>query len=210
MSFTTHDDLAARLASRLDPLDQPPRLVSIPRGDHDLDPEYRAPAETVLTPAAVLVPLVRRPGGWTLLLTQRTNTMPTHAGQIAFPGGRIQPEDEGPVAAALREAFEETGLAPSFVSPIGGYDSYQTGTGYAITPIVAYVEPGFSLAPDPREVDDIFEAPLDFLLNPENHQRHEREFRGRMRSFYAMPYGERYIWGATAGMIRALYERLYR
>jgi 8-oxo-dGTP pyrophosphatase MutT (NUDIX family) len=162
-----------------------------------------------LTPAAVLVPLVRRPEGWTMLLTLRTHSMPTHPGQISFPGGRIQDGDTDAVAAAIRETVEETGLPATFIKPVGAFDPYRTGTGYSISPIVACIEPGFSLSPDPREVDEVFETPLEFLMNPLNHERHTRELNGRMRSYYAMPYGDRYIWGATAGMIRVLYERLF-
>ncbi|MGE3303251.1 MAG: CoA pyrophosphatase [Hyphomonadaceae bacterium] len=207
MSFSTTDDLERRL-SRLDPLDGDATAPSW--GDGGAQALREAAAEArALTPAAVLVPVVRRPAGWTLLLTVRTATMPTHAGQVAFPGGRVQAEDAGPLATALRETAEEIGLAGRFIRPLGRYGAYQTGTGFAVTPVVAFVEPGFVLKPDPREVDEVFETPLDFLLNPANHQRHSREFNGRTRAFYAMPWKKYYIWGATAGMIRALYERLY-
>jgi 8-oxo-dGTP pyrophosphatase MutT (NUDIX family) len=199
-------DLEARLANRLDPLD---RLGGVARGDFDADPGRRPPAQT-FTAAAVLAAIVRRPEGWTMLLTQRTETMPTHAGQVAFPGGRVQDEDDGPVAAALREAEEETGIARSLFRPIGGWDRYETGTGFRITPIVAFLEPGFVARPDPREVDAVFETPLWFLFDPANHKLNAREYRGQTRTFYEMPYEDRYIWGATAGMIRALWERLYR
>jgi 8-oxo-dGTP pyrophosphatase MutT (NUDIX family) len=195
-------DLETRLATRLDPFGAP--MAAVTGDDHIVVGDNRP-----LTPAAVLVPLVRRPEGWTMLLTQRTHSMPTHPGQISFPGGRIQPGDADAVAAAIRETVEETGLPAEFIRPVGGFDLYRTGTGYSISPIVACVEPGFSLSPDPREVDEVFETPLEFLMNPLNHQRHERELGGRLRSYYAMPYGDRYIWGATAGMIRVLYERLY-
>lgn len=196
-------DLEARLASRLDPLGAP--AGGALGDDHDFDNGGKP-----FTPAAVLVPLVRRPEGWTMLLTQRTHTMPTHAGQISFPGGRIQKNDADAVAAAVRETIEETGLAAEFIQPVGGFGPYRTGTGYTISPVVACVEPGFALAPDPREVDEVFETPLDFLMNPLNHQRHQREFGdGRVRSYYAMSHDGRFIWGATAGMIRGLYERLY-
>jgi len=200
------DDLERRLAARLDPLD---RLGGGARGDFDADPERRWPAGTPMTPAAVLAAIVRRPEGWTMLLTLRTQSMPTHAGQVAFPGGRVQDEDAGPLGAALREAEEETGIARSLFRPLGGFDRYETGTGFRITPIVAFLEPGFVAAPDPREVEAVFETPLAFLFDPANHKLNAREYRGQTRTFYEMPHGGRYIWGATAGMIRALYERLY-
>jgi 8-oxo-dGTP pyrophosphatase MutT (NUDIX family) len=135
--------------------------------------------------------------------------MPSHPGQISFPGGRLQASDSGPLAAALREAEEELGVSRALFHPIGGFDAYETGTGYRITPVVAYLDPGFLLKPDPREVADVFETPLAFLMNPANHERREGEWRGARRFYYAMPYEGRFIWGATAGMIRALYERLY-
>jgi len=159
-------------------------------------------------PAAVLVPVVVRET-LTVLLTQRTAHLSTHAGQISFPGGRVDAEDETPVHAALREAEEEIGLDRRFVEPLGFLDSYRTGTGYRIMPVVALVAAEHTLALNSDEVDAAFEVPLAFLMNPANHQRHEREWRGRQRAFYAMPFGERYIWGATAGMIVNMHERLF-
>lgn len=156
-------------------------------------------------PAAVLVPLVRREGGTTVLLTQRTDDMPSHAGQIAFPGGRQQAEDADAVATALRETEEEVGLARSFVEVIGPVDLYRTGTGYEITPIVGIVTPGFVTRADPREVADVFEVPLAHFLDERNHRIDSRVWQGRERRYYAMPYGERYIWGATAGMLKNLH-----
>ncbi|MDP1748225.1 MAG: CoA pyrophosphatase, partial [Reyranella sp.] len=155
--------------------------------------------------AAVLVPLVRREGGTTVLLTQRTDDMPSHAGQIAFPGGRQQAEDADSVATALRETEEEVGLARSFVEVIGPVDLYRTGTGYEITPIVGIVTPGFTTRADPREVADVFEVPLAHFLDERNHRIDSRVWQGRERRYYAMPYGERYIWGATAGMLKNLH-----
>ena len=145
----------------------------------------------------------------TVLLTARTEHLPSHAGQIAFPGGKVETYDAGPLAAALREAREEIALDQAFIEPVGYPPPYRTGTGYIITPAVALVRPGFKLTPDPAEVADVFEVPFAFLMNEANHQIHSRPWRGAERRFYAMPYGERYIWGATAGIIRTLYRRLF-
>jgi 8-oxo-dGTP pyrophosphatase MutT (NUDIX family) len=156
----------------------------------------------------VLVPIVARER-LTVLLTQRTETLSKHAGQISFPGGRLDPEDPDPVAAALREAEEEIGLAPAHVDVIGYLDGYRTGTGYHITPVVGIVPPDLALRLAADEVADAFEVPLAFLMDEANHMKHAREWRGRTRSYWAMPYGERYIWGATAGMLKNLHERLF-
>ena len=156
-------------------------------------------------PASVLVPLVNRAPGITVLLTQRTADMPSHAGQIAFPGGRHQVEDSDLITTALRETEEEVGIHRDFVEVVAPIDVYITRTGYAVTPVVGFVRPGFSTTADPREVADIFEVPLAFFLDPANHHIHSRTYQGRERHYYAMPYGERYVWGATAGMIRNLY-----
>lgn len=180
------------------------------RGDWDLNPELLADFAVMppARPAAVLFGIVAREE-LTVLLTQRTHSLRTHAGQIAFPGGRVEPDDGGPVEAALRESIEEIGLDPKFVEPLGFLDGYRTGTGFTVAPVVAIIQPGFELTPDPREVDDVFEVPLSFLMNEVNHQKHSRDWKGRQRFYYAMPYGERYIWGATAGMIRNLQQRLF-
>lgn len=161
-----------------------------------------------LTPAAVLVPIVRHPTETTLLLTQRTAHLRDHAGQISFPGGRIEPADPDAVQAALRETEEEVGLAPRHVEIVGYLPDYRTSTGFCVTPVVAFVTPPFALRPDPFEVAEVFEVPLAFLLDPANHQEHEILWRGRLRRYHAMPYGDRFIWGATAGMIMALYRHL--
>ena len=154
--------------------------------------------------AAVLVPLVNRPEGLQLLLTQRSADLPDHPGQISFPGGRVEPEDVSLADAALRETTEEVGLPRERVSVLGQLSEYETVTGYRITPVVGWVEPPFTLAPDPVEVADIFEVPLRFVLDPANQQRHFRMLGERRRDFWAIPYGERYIWGATAAMLMML------
>lgn len=180
------------------------------RSDDDLNPDARIIAPgAVPKPAAVLVPLVLRDGGLTLLLTQRTEHLSRHAGQVAFPGGRIDDGDESPVAAALRETEEETGIGRAFVETVGFLDTYLTGTSYRVVPVVGLVRPGFTVTPHAGEVAEVFEVPLAFLMNPAHHQTHAREFQGKERRYYAMPYEGRYIWGATAGMIRNLYTLLY-
>ena len=178
--------------------------------DFDLNPDMVADFAVmdVARPAAVLIPVIAR-DELTVLLTQRSDNLSTHAGQISFPGGRVDPGDASIMAAALREAEEEIGLDRRFVEPLGFIDSYRTGTGFRISPVVALVQPDFVLHLNPAEVADVFEVPLSFLMDQANHQRHSREWRGRVRDFYAMPYGERYIWGATAGMIKNMHMRLF-
>src|SRR5207302_6444480 len=177
------------------------------RGDHDLNPGM-SPPSTALRPAAVLVPLIDHPSGMSVLLTQRTAHLSAHAGQISFPGGRIEEHDPDAVTAALRETEEEVGLPRERVSVIGRLDTYVTGTGFEITPIVGIVEPPFALAIDPFEVAEAFEVPLAFILDRRNHQRIERESAGRSRSFFVLPYQGRNIWGATAGILVTLAEVL--
>jgi 8-oxo-dGTP pyrophosphatase MutT (NUDIX family) len=164
--------------------------------------------EQPIRPAAVLVPVVDHPQP-TVLLTQRSAHLNDHAGQISFPGGKIDATDVSPLDTALREAEEEIGLNREFIEPIGYLDLYGTSFGFRILPAVALVKPGFKLRINHSEVDDAFEVPLAFLMNPANHQTHSKEFRGVERTYYAMPYEERYIWGATAGILRVLYERIY-
>jgi len=159
-------------------------------------------------PAAVLIPIVAGGSELTVLLTRRSNELPTHAGQIAFPGGKIDAGDASPLAAALRETQEETGIAARFVNPVGYLDPFETGTGFHIVPVVGVVSPGFDLVPEPGEVTDIFEVPLVFLMNPANHQRKKAMWKGRMREYHALPYQDRYIWGATAGMLVDLYKAM--
>jgi 8-oxo-dGTP pyrophosphatase MutT (NUDIX family) len=164
--------------------------------------------EQPIRPAAVLIAVVDHADP-TVLLTQRAAHLADHAGQIAFPGGKIDSTDASPLDAALREAEEEIGLSREFVEPVGYLDLYGTGFGFRILPTVARVRPGFKLRINRSEVDDAFEVPLSFLMNPANHQLHSKEFRGMERQYYAMPFAERYIWGATAGILRVLYERIY-
>ncbi len=199
--------LHERMVGRLDPLhhegDRP--LTS----DYDLSPNaLPAPLEP-LTPASVLIALIPRETGHSVLLTRRVDTLRRHAGQIAFPGGR---RDQGETVwgAALREAHEEVGLHPDFVSLVGLSSPYRTGTGYLITPVVGFVKPGFSLEANPDEVADIFETPFSYLMDRSNHEEHERVLPGgETRRFYAMTHDDRFIWGATAGMLRALSHRLF-
>jgi 8-oxo-dGTP pyrophosphatase MutT (NUDIX family) len=194
------------LRSRL--LSEPPVLPLVPkRGDYDLNPKNR-PAEKIdLKPAAVLLPLVLRQEPH-VLLTQRTHHLTRHAGQVAFPGGRADANDISLVETALRETQEETGIDPAFVSVAGFLDAYETGTGYAILPVVGILSEGFALSPHAVEVAEIFEVPLAFLLDPANKQQQSRAFQGRMRSFYSFTYEGHYIWGATAAMLLNFAERI--
>jgi 8-oxo-dGTP pyrophosphatase MutT (NUDIX family) len=177
--------------------------------DFDLNPELIADLGVMdpPRPAAVLVPVVPR-DTLTVLFTVRTAHLASHGGQISFPGGKIDKTDRDALDTALREAHEEIGLDRACVEPLGFLDCYRTGTGYCVQPVVGLVQPGFTLALNAGEVEEVFEVPLSFLMNSANHQRHARPWRGRDRHFYAMPYGERFIWGATAGMIKNLQQRL--
>jgi 8-oxo-dGTP pyrophosphatase MutT (NUDIX family) len=159
-------------------------------------------------PAAVLIPIVNRPEGLTLLLTQRSDTLPDHPGQISFPGGRQETTDLSPVHTALRESEEEIGLDAKRVDILGHVGRYETVTGYDVTPVIGWVEPPFEITADPVEVADVFEVPLRFVLDPENFVQRHRKVAGKTRHFFACPYGERYIWGATAAMILLLYYAL--
>lgn len=174
------------------------------------DNDLRYPGrEGVPVPAAVLIPLVTRTDGVHIMLTQRAAHLHDHAGQVSFPGGRIETSDATPIAAALREAQEETGLPANHVEVLGSMPPYLTATGFSIIPVVSLVTPGFLLAPDAFEVAEVFEVPLSFLMDPANHRLYEARLDdGRVRHYYGMPYGRHFIWGATAGMLRNLYHLL--
>lgn len=193
----TREWIAARLA-----------LSRAGRGLAGDDPGPGQPEVQPGVAAAVLIPLVDREAGLTVLLTQRTAHLNDHAGQISFPGGRAEPGDEGPEATALREAEEEIGLPRACVEVLGVLPQYRTATGFAVTPVVGFVRPPFSLELDAFEVAEVFEVPLEFLLDPAHHQRHTVSYKGQIRGFYAMPFEGRFIWGATAGMLYNLYLAL--
>jgi 8-oxo-dGTP pyrophosphatase MutT (NUDIX family) len=205
-------DFFARARSRLT-LEIPHGLTDAgvvpPHGDHAVDPVMRAVAAVrPIRPAAVLVPVVARAEP-AVLLTQRTAHLPEHAGQISFPGGKIDPQDADPLAAALRETEEEIGLSRSFVEPIGYLDLYMTTLGYRIVPTLARVAPDYDLRLNHGEVDEAFEVPLAFLMDIANHQQHTRDWQGMKRTVYAIPFETRNIWGVTAGILRNLYDRIY-
>jgi 8-oxo-dGTP pyrophosphatase MutT (NUDIX family) len=203
------DELREWIAQRLDPINdvEPVREVN---SDFDLNQTWKPfDPSAPLTMAAVLVPLVERDEGLTVLLTKRSDGLRNHSGQIALPGGRRDP-GESLWQTALREAEEEIGLDRGFVDLIGLSSPYRTGTNYLVTPVVGFVRQGFTLTPNPGEVADIFETPFGFLMDPGNYEQHEwKSPEGLLRRFYATTHEDRYIWGATAGMLRALYERLY-
>ena len=180
-------------------------------GDHRLNPSMLAELERAsLRDAAVLVPVVDTGGQARVILTRRASRLRKHSGQIAFPGGAVDEDDPSVEAAALREAEEEIGLDPALVETVGQLPQYLTVTGFRITPVLSIVRPGFSAEVNPDEVDAVFEVPLSFLMSEANHRRESREWEGRERHYYTMPYGEWFIWGVTAGIIRTLYERLYQ
>ncbi len=156
----------------------------------------------------MLVPIVAHPAGLTVLFTQRTAHLKAHSGQVSFPGGRAEPGDASPEFTALRESQEEIGLRPERVEILARLPDYITRPGYQVTPVVGLLTPPLELVPDPREVQEVFEVPLAFLLDPRNHHRQTREFQGRTVAFYEMPYDKHYIWGATAGMVLNLYRQL--
>lgn len=205
MSLVT---LRERLLERLAPLEAWTAELGAARSDFDLNPGAPRPGKT-LRPAAVLVPIIARPDGATVLLTRRSDSLASHTGQIAFPGGRLDP-GETAVAVALREANEEVALNPAVVEVLGLGDPYETGTGFLVTPVIGWLTEPPETTPSPAEVAEVFEAPWDFLMDPANHRRDSYQLEGQpTRWFWAMPYRERYIWGATAGIVRALCDRLY-
>jgi 8-oxo-dGTP pyrophosphatase MutT (NUDIX family) len=209
----TGDEFFARAKARLT-LHVPDGLtdasVTPPRGDHDADPVMaKIAAVRPIRPAAVLIPIINHAEP-TVLLTQRAQHLPDHPGQVSFPGGKIEKTDENPLASALREAEEEIGLDRAHVEPVGYLDLYMTTLGYRIVPVIARVKPGFTLTLNAGEVDNVFEVPLSFVMDAANHQRHSRDWQGMTRHFYAITFGERYIWGVTAGIMRNLYDRIYR
>ncbi|MEO0983871.1 MAG: CoA pyrophosphatase [Pseudomonadota bacterium] len=198
------DDFLDRARDRLDPV----RGVEHLPEDGDID---FVPAEkiTAIRPAGVLAPIIPRPDGPTMLLTLRPDTMPTHAGQVAFPGGKMEPRDADEVDAAVREACEEVGVREDGVELVGRGAPYITATAFRIVPVLGLLPADFEPEPDPDEVAEVFETPLEFLMNPDNHEPRTGHWRGQERRYYAMPHDGHFIWGVTAGIIRALYVRLY-
>lgn len=201
------------LRSRLQPV---PPFDALPqdyraaaKGDFQLNPSFTPTRPGPLMPAAVLVPVVAYGEGERVILTKRTAHLSNHAGQISFPGGRVDREDPDVIATALRETEEEIGLDRAHVSILGALDAYVTGTGFVVVPVVGLVRPGFTLLPAQHEVAEVFEVPFGFLMDHRNHQRHKGVFNGVERQWWAMPYREHYIWGATAGMLRNLHELLH-
>jgi 8-oxo-dGTP pyrophosphatase MutT (NUDIX family) len=201
------------IGARVNP--EPPSMEVLlgedaPSGDGDLQPLQWVDREDrpALRAAAVLVPIIEYAEGPRVLLTRRADHLGSHAGQVAFPGGKIEP-GEGIAAAALREADEEVGLKAAFVEVAGFLDAYETGTGFRIVPVVSFVRPGFTLTVHDGEVAEVFEVPLSFLMNGKNHERHKTTWRGKEREYYAMPYDGHYIWGATAGMLKNMYDRIF-
>lgn len=194
------DEIRRRLASH------PPAAELLTADDLE---KQKLDGPAALVPAAVLLLMIARDGGDTVLFTQRTAHLTAHAGQISFPGGRYQDGDDSPESTALREAEEEVGLPPARVEVLGRLPDYHTATGFKVTPIVGWAEPPLTFRPDAEEVAEVFEVPLEFLLESRNHQYESAFYRGRTRHYWAMPYERRYIWGATAGML-VTFQRILR
>ena len=206
ISATAPAPLRSQVERALRALDDLPRGDEL--GDHDLNPSL--PRANPRRPAAVLVPLVERPDGHTVLLTRRSEHLHDHPGQVSFPGGRLDDTDRGPIHAALRETAEEIGLGREYVELAGLLDGYETVTGYGVTPVVGFIQPGFALTLDGFEVAEAFEVPLAFFLDEASRRIHSRMRDGRRRYYYAFDYADRYIWGATAGMLVNLQRRIAR
>lgn len=204
MSFSTLDDFLMRASDRLDPIEGASRLPE--GGDLDFIDQDRLGS---IRAAAVLIPVIPRPSGPTALLTRRPETMAAHPGQVAFPGGKVEATDADDVAAALREAEEEVGVVPRNVQLVGRSAKYITGTEFSITPVIGVLPSDFVARPDPSEVADVFETPLDFLFNTANHQTGSAVWKGKRRQYVEMPWQGFRIWGVTAGIIRDLYDTLY-
>jgi 8-oxo-dGTP pyrophosphatase MutT (NUDIX family) len=212
MTYSTRHDLEQRLRTRLRPVGhafEGHAARGYHRSDFDLSPDFRPQGAETARAAAVLIGFTDMGEDLGVLLTLRPETMSQHAGQVAFPGGRVDAGDADALAAALRESEEEVGLLASEVEILGRIDPYLTSTNYLVTPIVGLIAPGFVPIPHVHEVAAVFETPAAFLMDPANHERHERVYAGRARPYYAMRHDGRYIWGATAGMLKALYDRLY-
>ena len=204
MTYSTFDDFLTRARAQLDPITGPETLP--PGGDLDLVEQAALPD---IRPAAVLIPVIERPSGPSVLLTERPHSMASHAGQVAFPGGKVDACDADEVAAALREAHEEVGIDPAHVELIGRAAPYVSGSAFRITPVLGLLPADFIAVPEPGEVDEVFETPLSFLMDPANHATGEGVWKGRTRTFYDIPHNGHRIWGVTAGIIRELYLRVY-
>lgn len=205
------DALRQRLNQIVDQQSPPPQqLLSAPavNGDHSLNGSPAPLGDMRL--AAVLVPIIARPSGPTLLLTVRASHLPKHAGQIAFPGGKVEAHDASPIAAAIRETHEEVGIASHHIDVLGSIDVYQTVTEFRVLPVIAWLDDAVTMRADENEVADIFEVPLDYVLDRQNHRIEHAEYKGLQRRYYTIEYQDRVIWGATAGMIRNLSDRLHR
>ena len=204
MTYSTFDDFLARADVQLDPVTGPVTLPTV--GDLDQD-EHKYLDE--IRSAAVLIPVIPRRTGPSVLLTERPHSMASHAGQVAFPGGKVDDGDADEVAAALREAHEEVGIEPAHVTLIGRAAPYVSGSAFRITPVLGLLPPDFIAVPEPVEVDEVFETPLSFLMDPANHTTGQGTWKGRRRVYYDMYHNGHRIWGVTAGIIRELYLRVY-